>query len=46
MAFPDGIPYEIWASGYDHREPYPGDGGVIFERDRSRPMPAMFRNLS
>lgn len=29
-AFPDGIPEEIWCGG-DHRQPWPGDGGVRFE---------------
>ena len=26
-AFPDGIPRDITFRGYDHREPYEGDGG-------------------
>jgi hypothetical protein len=30
-AFPDGIPDAIYIEGFDHRHPYPGDGGVRFE---------------
>lgn len=29
-AFPDRIPTAIWVYGFDHRKPYPGDGGVTF----------------
>ncbi|WP_198679447.1 hypothetical protein [Thermomonospora amylolytica] len=29
-AFPDGIPEDISLGGFDHRLPYPGDGGVRF----------------
>ena len=31
-AFPEGIPSEIWEGENDHRKPYPGDHGIIFER--------------
>lgn len=35
-AFPAGIPEEISVDGFDHRRPYPGDGGVRFELDPAR----------
>lgn len=30
-AFPNGIPDEIWEGNFDHRKPYPGDHGILFE---------------
>lgn len=30
-AYPDGIPPEIWGGDVDHRMPYPGDHGIVYE---------------
>lgn len=30
-AFPDGVPAEIQFGGFDHREPFKGDGGIHFK---------------
>ncbi|MGI5421554.1 hypothetical protein [Actinomadura luteofluorescens] len=35
-AFPDGIPQDIKLLGFDHRLPYPADGGVRHELRRDR----------
>lgn len=32
-AFPDGIPIEIWNGDNDHKKPYKGDNGIMFEGD-------------
>lgn len=34
-AFPGGIPHDIYPLGYDHRQPYAGDGGVRWALDPS-----------
>ena len=33
-AFPRGIPIEILTWKVEHRKPYPGDHGILFERKR------------
>ena len=30
-AFPDAIPQDILANVFDHRKPWPGDNGILFE---------------
>lgn len=30
-AFPDGIPWEIQAGEWDHRQPHPGDHGIRYD---------------
>ncbi len=36
-AFPDGIPEAIFQGGNPHREPFPGDHGIQYERDPRYP---------
>ncbi len=31
-AYPDGIPDEIWDGDFDHRKPFAGDDGIMFEK--------------
>lgn len=30
LAFPDGIPEEVFENRHDHRKLYPGDNGILF----------------
>jgi len=32
-AYPNDIPNEIYQGRHDHRKPFPGDGGIMFEPD-------------
>jgi hypothetical protein len=35
-AFPDRIPDDIWLGRNDHKQPYPGDHGVLFEERKPK----------
>ncbi len=36
-AFPDGIPMAIWMGENDHKQPYKGDHGIMFELRMIKP---------
>ncbi|MFO7776003.1 MAG: hypothetical protein R6W89_09420 [Candidatus Hydrogenedentota bacterium] len=33
-AFPDGIPHEIAYGDNEHLTPFPGDHGILYEKER------------
>jgi len=37
-AFPSGVPESLWYGTVNHRTPYPGDGGMMFEKGPSKAM--------
>lgn len=44
-AFPERIPQVILEGSFDHRKPYPGDGGIRWTPlPRERPLPAKDSN--
>lgn len=45
VAFPAGIPAPLLAGSADHRDPYPGDGGVRFEPDPDAPASILARAM-
>ncbi len=52
-AFPDGIPWEIQAGEWDHRQPHPGDHGIRYDpltpeefRERAAALRARGRSLT
>ncbi len=33
VAYPDGIPPELWNDEIEHTRPHPGDNGILFEQN-------------
>lgn len=45
-AYPDGVPDEILYEGFDHRNPAPGDNGILFQPAADIPVEVMTRRLA
>ncbi|WP_406278311.1 hypothetical protein [Embleya sp. NBC_00896] len=46
-AFSEAIPRSISPGGYDHRRPYPGDNGIMFEmKDGKEKILALYEKIT